>query len=332
MAVSLPSATGASARTGTGDRPDTTLRRKRAKHRLKVLGFLSPWLIGFSVFFGYPLIATVYFSFMHYNQIEQPSFVGLRNWRYVLAQMPLFGPALWNTIWLVVVMVALRVAFGLGIGLLITKVKTGVGFFRTAFYLPYLAPPVAATVAFVFLLNPSTGPVNRVLGWAGIHGPTWFNDPAWAKPSLVLLGLWGVGDLMVIFMASLLDVPREQYEAADLDGAGAWSKFRYVTWPAITPIVLFAVVTGVVQTMQYYTQALVAGKIASGVSIGPGSVVQPGYPDHSTLTVPQLVYQLGFQNFNTGAACVLSLVLFVIAMAVTLLLMRKNAGLIPAED
>ncbi|MEW2548218.1 sugar ABC transporter permease [Streptomyces sp. NPDC047002] len=332
MAVSLPSASGASARTGTGGRPDTALRRKRTKHRLKVLGFLSPWLIGFSVFFGYPLIATVYFSFMHYNQIEQPSFVGLRNWKYVLTQMPLFGPALWNTLWLVVVMVALRVVFGLGIGLLITKIKTGVGFFRTAFYLPYLAPPVAATVAFVFLLNPSTGPVDRVLGLVGIHGPTWFNDPAWAKPSLVLLGLWGVGDLMVIFMASLLDVPREQYEAADLDGAGAWSKFRYVTWPSITPIVLFAVVTGVVQTMQYYTQALVAGKIASGVSIGPGSVVQPGYPDHSTLTVPQLVYQLGFQNFNTGAACVLSLVLFVIAMAVTLLLMRKNAGLIPAED
>ncbi|WP_443078716.1 carbohydrate ABC transporter permease [Streptomyces sp. NBC_01497] len=332
MALSLSSSAGASARSGTGTQPDMTLKRKRNRHRLKVLGFLSPWLIGFSVFFGYPLLATVYFSFMHYNQIEQPSFVGLKNWKYVLEQMPLFGPALWNTIWLVVVMVALRVVFGLGIGLLITKVKTGVGFFRTAFYLPYLAPPVAATVAFVFLLNPSTGPVNRVLGWIGINGPTWFNDPNWAKPSLVLLGLWGVGDLMVIFMASLLNVPKEQYEAADLDGAGAIAKFRYVTWPAITPIVLFAVVTGVVQTMQYYTQALVAGKIASGVSIGPGSVVQPGYPDHSTLTVPQLVYQLGFQNFNTGAACVLSLVLFVIAMAVTLLLMRKNAGLIPAED
>ncbi|MGW7594803.1 carbohydrate ABC transporter permease, partial [Streptomyces rubiginosohelvolus] len=153
-----------------------------------------------------------------------------------------------------------------------------------------------------------------------------------AKPSLVLLSLWGIGDLMVIFMAALLDVPKEQYEAADLDGAGAFHKFRYVTWPSITPIVMFAVVTGVVQTMQYYTQALVAGKLASGVSVGPGSVIQPGYPDHSTLTVPQLVYSLGFQNFNTGAACVLSLVLFAIAMAVTTLLMRKRAGLLSADD
>ncbi|MEV5243261.1 sugar ABC transporter permease [Streptomyces cinnamoneus] len=308
------------------------LRRRHLRERLRTLGFLSPWLAGFTVFFGYPLIATVYFSFMHYNQIQAPTFVGLRNWTYVLRQMPLFGPALWNTLWLVAVTVTLRVAFGLGIGLLVTKVKTGAGFFRTAFYLPYLAPPVAATVAFVFLLNPGTGPVNGALSAIGVSAPDWFNDPAWAKPSLVLLSLWGIGDLMVIFMAALLDVPKEQYEAAELDGAGRLATFRYVTWPAITPIVMFAVVTGVVQTMQYYTQALVAGKLASGVSIGPGTVVQPGYPDHSTLTVPQLVYSLGFQNFNTGAACVLSLVLFALAMAVTSLLMRRRAGLLTAED
>lgn len=312
--------------------PAPELRRRRTRERLRTLGFLSPWLVGFTVFFGYPLLATVYFSFMHYNQIQAPTFVGLRNWRYVLEQMPLFGPALWNTLWLVVVMVALRVAFGLGVGLLITKIKTGAGFFRTAFYLPYLAPPVAATVAFVFLLNPGTGPVNEALSAVGVSAPNWFNDPDWAKPSLVLLSLWGIGDLMVIFMAALLDVPKEQYEAAELDGAGPFATFRYVTWPAILPIVMFAVVTGVVQTMQYYTQALVAGKLASGVSIGPGTVIQPGYPDHSTLTVPQLVYSLGFQNFNTGAACVLSLVLFAIAMTATSLLMRKRAGLLTTED
>ena len=332
MALSLSTPAKSAGRATEPAPRNSPLRRKRNRERLRTLGFLSPWLVGFTVFFGYPLIATVYFSFMHYNQIKAPTFVGLRNWRYVLEQMPLFGPALWNTLWLVVVMVALRVVFGLGIGLLITKIKTGVGLFRTAFYIPYLAPPVAATVAFVFLLNPSTGPVNEMLSWVGLDGPGWFNDPNWSKPSLVMLSLWGIGDLMVIFMASLLDVPKEQYEAAELDGAGAWTKFRFVTWPAITPIVLFAVVTGVVQTMQYYTQALVAGTLASGVSIGPGTVIQPGYPDHSTLTVPQLVYSMGFQNFNTGAACVLALVLFAIAMAVTLLLMRKSVGLIPAED
>src|ERR1044072_5879780 len=158
-------------------RTSPALRRKAVRRRLRTLGFLSPWLVGFTVFFGYPLVAAVYFSFMHYNQIEAPTFVGLRNWRYVFEQMPLFGPALWNTLWLVLVMVALRVVFGLGIGLLCTKVKAGVGFFRTAFYLPYLAPPVAATVAFVFLLNPGTGPVNDILAKIGSSAPNWLNDP-----------------------------------------------------------------------------------------------------------------------------------------------------------
>ncbi|WP_033260504.1 carbohydrate ABC transporter permease, partial [Kitasatospora setae] len=121
-----------------------------------------------------------------------------------------------NTLWLVAVMVTLRVAFGLGVGLLVTKVKTGSGFFRTAFYLPYLAPPVAATMAFAFLLNPGTGPVNHLLGEIGLPQPGWFTDPSWSKPALTMLAMWGIGDLMVIFMAALLDVPREQYEAAEL--------------------------------------------------------------------------------------------------------------------
>lgn len=124
-----------------------------------------------------------------------------------------------NTLWLVVVMVSCRVVFGLGVGLLVTKIKTGVGVFRTLFYLPYLAPPVAATLAFVFLLNPGTGPVNTLLDSAGLPTPGWFTDADWSKPALTALALWGVGDLMVIFMAALLDVPKEQYEAAELDGA-----------------------------------------------------------------------------------------------------------------
>ena len=225
-------------------------------------------------------------------------------------------------------MVTLRVIFGLGLGLLVTKIKTGAGVLRTIFYMPYLAPPVAATMAFAFLLNPGTGPVNIVLGKLGLPEPGWFNDPAWSKPALTLLALWGIGDLMVIFMAALLDVPVQQYEAAELDGAGAWQRFRYITLPNISPIVLFAVVTGVIQTMQYYTQPLVAGKVASGVIGGSGQQFEPGYPDKSTLTLPQLVYNLGFQRFDIGSACVIALVLFALSMLFTVLLMRRSSGLL----
>lgn len=309
-----------------------TLRSKRVRSALRTAAFMSPWLIGFGVFFAYPLVSTVFFSFMKYDGLNPPTWRGLDNWSYVFSDLPKFWPAMQNTLWLAVVMVACRVVFGLGVGLLITKIKTGAGIFRTLFYLPYLAPPVAATLAFVFLLNPGTGPVNSLLEAVGIPAPSWFNDAAWAKPALTVLAVWGVGDLMVIFMAALLDVPKEQYEAAELDGASAWQRFRYVTLPNISPIVLFAVVTGIIGAMQYYTQPIVAAKVASGVMGGSGQTFEPGYPDDSTLTLPQLVYNLGFGRFDYGAACVVALVLFALSMACTALLMRRRGGLIGSGD
>ncbi|MEC4571883.1 carbohydrate ABC transporter permease [Streptomyces virginiae] len=307
------------------------LRTKRRRGALRTAAFMSPWLIGFSVFFVYPLLSTVYFSFTRYDGFRRPVPSGLDNWSYVFTDYPLFWPAMRNTLWLVLVMVTCRVVFGLGVGLLITKIKTGAGVFRTLFYLPYLAPPVAATLAFVFLLNPGTGPVNTLLDAVGLPAPGWFTDADWSKPALTALALWGVGDLMVIFMAALLDVPKEQYEAAELDGAGPWARFRHITLPNIAPIVMFAVVTGVIQAMQYYTQPLVAGKVAAGVIGGSGQQFEPGYPDKSTLTLPQLVHNLGFQRFDYGAACVVALVLFALSMVFTALLMRRRGGLIGAD-
>jgi multiple sugar transport system permease protein len=243
----------------------------------------------------------------------------------VFRDYPFFWPALRNTLWLVVVMVTLRVVFGLAVGMLVIRIKRGAGLLRTLFYAPYLAPPVAGTLAFVFLLNPGTGPVNTVLGKLGLPEPGWFNDPTWSKPALTLLALWGIGDLMVIFMAALLDVPKEQYEAAELDGAGAVGRFRFVTLPHLRPIVGFAVITGVIATMQYYTQPLIAGQVASGQVGGSGQQVEPGYPDKSTLTLPQLVYNLGFQRFDIGAACVIALVLFALSMVFAAVLMRRGS-------
>jgi multiple sugar transport system permease protein len=215
--------------------------------------------------------------------------------------------------------------------MLVIRLKRGGGFFRTLYYAPYLAPPVAGTIAFVFLLNPGTGAVNTVLGRLGLPQPGWFNDPAWSKPSLTLLALWCIGDLMVIFMASLLDVPRDLYEAAELDGAGAFARFRFVTLPFIQPILVFAAVTGVIAMSQYYTEPQVAGQVASGQIVGSGNQFEPGYPGGSTLTLPQLVYNLGFQRFDIGAACVIALVLFVFSMVFAALLMRRGSGFL-AED
>ncbi len=309
-----------------------TRRVRRRRDTLRTLAFLSPWLAGTGLFFVYPLVSTAWFSLTRYDGFAAPTFDGLRNWRFVFDSYPFFWPALRNTLWFVVVVVTLRVLFGLAVAMLVVRLKRGGNLFRTLYYAPYLAPPVAGTLAFVFLLNPGTGPVDVLLGHLGLPQPGWFNDPSWAKPGLALLALWGVGDLMIIFMASLLDVPTEQYEAAQLDGAGAANRFRYVTLPHLRPILVFAAVTGVIATMQYYTEPLVAGLVASGQIGGSGQQTEPGYPGGSTLTLPQLVYNLGFQRFDIGAACVIAMVLFALSMAFAVVLMRRGGGFLTAED
>lgn len=296
---------------------------------MRPLAYLSPWLIGFSLFFAYPLISTVYFSFHRFDLFTLEP-VGLLNYRYFLED-----PAAWisirNTLWLVCVMVPLRVVFALGVAQLVTKLKAGAAVFRTIFYLPSLVPLVAGTLGFVYLLNPGTGPVPSLLRGAGLPSPDWFGDPAWSKPGLTLLALWAVGDLMVICMAALLDVPRQLYEAAAIDGASPWQQFARITLPLIRPVLMFAAVTGVIQALQYFTQAMVAARVASGSTDTTGSSFTPGYPDQSTLTFPEWLFQQGFREFSMGYASVLALVLFAVSMVFTLILLRQFRGFADEE-
>src|SRR5712691_3710307 len=286
-------------------------RRAEWRRRRLVLLLMSPWLVGFSVFFGYPLVMSAYLSFNHYDLLSPPRWVGLANYRYLFTVDPQVWTAVKNTLWLIVVMVPLQVIFAFGIAMVLARARRGVGVFRTIFYLPALAPPVAATLGFVFILNPATGPVNTILGHLGIQGPLWFQDPAWSKPSLTLLGIWGVGNVMIIFLAAILDVPRHLYESAELDGAGPLQRLRWVTLPTISPVILFSVVIGVIQGLQYFTQAFVAGNVASGQASQAGDVsaVNLGYPEDSTLFYPVLLYQHGFNYFNMGYASALAMLL-----------------------
>jgi multiple sugar transport system permease protein len=301
-------------------------RRKAAwRRRRLVLGLMSPWIVGFTVFFGYPLLASVYLSFTHYDLISHPRWVGTANYAFMLHHDPQIWNAIKNTLWLMVFAVPLQVIFAFGVAGMVVRAKAGVGFFRTVFYLPTLAPPVAATLGFTYILNPATGPVNTFLGWFGITGPLWFESPTWAKPSLVLLGLWGIGNAMIIFLAALLDVPRHLYESAQLDGAGALQRLRWVTLPAVSPVLLFAVVIGVIEALQYVTQAYVASSIVGG---GAGNAANPanrlGYPEGSTMFYPLLLYQQGFRFFNLGYASAMAIVLLVVAFAVTLIIIRNT--------
>jgi multiple sugar transport system permease protein len=284
---------------------------------------MSPWIVGFTVFFGYPLVSSAYLSLTHYDLLSSPRWVGLANYRFLFEQDQQVWPAVRNTLWLMAFAVPLQVLFAFGVALMLTRARRGVGFFRTVFYLPALAPPVAATLGFVYLLNPATGPVNVILGHLGIEGPLWFNSPSWSKPSLVLLGMWGVGNLMIIFLAALIDVPRHLYESALIDGAGPLQRLRWVTLPTISPVILFAVVIGVIESLQYFTQAYVAASIATGQAASE-SAVNLGYPENSTLFYPVLLYTQGFRYFNMGYASAMAMLLLAVALAITLLILRSS--------
>jgi multiple sugar transport system permease protein len=287
---------------------------------------MAPWFIGFSVFFGYPLVMSAYLSFTHYDLLSPPKWIGLANYKYLFNDDPLVGSAVKNTLWIIAIMVPLQVIFAFGVALMLARAKRGAGFFRTIFYLPALAPPVAATLGFVYILNPATGPVNAALDQIGVEGPLWFQAPEWSKPSLTLLGLWGVGNIMIIFLAAILDVPKHLYESAELDGAGPLQRLRWVTLPTISPVILFSIVIGVIAALQYFTQAYVAANVASGQAsqAGDQTVNNLGYPEASTLFYPVLLYQHGFRYFNMGYAAALTMLLLVVAFTITLLIIRNS--------
>jgi multiple sugar transport system permease protein len=304
-------------------------RRRKAdwRRRRLVLLLMSPWIVGFTVFFGYPLVMSAYLSLNHYDLLSSPRWVGLANYRYAFHDDPQFWIAVKNTvIWMVCIAVPLQVLFAFGIAVLVARIRSGAGIFRTIFYLPALAPPVAATLGFVYIFNPATGPVNTGLAKLGIQGPLWFNDPHWSKPSLILLSLWGVGNTMVIFLAAVLDVPQHLYESAELDGANAWQRLRWVTLPTISPVILFAVVLGVIQGLQYFTQAFVAAGVANGQATQAADVSSNtlGYPLDSTLFYPVLLYQWGFSNFQMGYASALAMLLLAVSFAVTLVIVLNS--------
>jgi multiple sugar transport system permease protein len=285
---------------------------------------MAPAGLGFLVFFAYPLVATVYYSFTRYDLINPPQFIGFDNYVRMFTSEPLIRTAAYNTLWLVVVLTVCRVTFALGVASVISRLKAGVGLVRTLCYLPSLAPPAAATLAFVFLFNSEFGPVNRFLKLVGIDGGLWFNSPTMSKPALSLLALWGSGELMIIILAALLDVPPEQYEAAQLDGAGPIRRFWHVTLPSISPVLTFGVINSIIYALQFFTQAIVAGSAAAGSADVAGNSKYIGAPQNSTLTYPVWLYVQGFRYFNMGYAAAMAVLLLVVSFAITMVIVRNS--------
>jgi multiple sugar transport system permease protein len=199
--------------------------------------FLAPWVIGFVVFTGGPMIASLVLSFTEYDVISPPQVVGLENYRQLISD-PAVAKSLGNTVFYTALHVPLAMAVSLGLALLLLRVGRASGVFRTIFYLPVMTPAVAVGILFLFLLNGQRGLINGMLGLVGIQGPNWTTDPAWIKPGIVLMSLWTLGSTTIIYLAALNNVPKELYEAARIDGASYLQLFRKIALPLTRPALI----------------------------------------------------------------------------------------------
>lgn len=281
----------------------TTVRRSDTRAALL---FISPWLVGFGVFMAYPLLYTGYLSLTDYDVINAPSFVGTENYRELVAD-PKVATAFQNTVVFALMSVPAQLVVALALALLLQRAGRASGFFRTAFFLPKMTPPVAIGVLLLLLFNGQTGLVNRVLGWVGIDGPAWTTDPTWIKPGLVLMSLWTVGATVVILLAALQSVPRDQYDAAQLDGAGAGQRFWHVTLPGISGTVYFVVIVDTIAALQSFTEAYTAFFGTANSS----------YSNDAALFYSIYLFQQAFEFFHMGYAAAMAVLLFGVIAVVT---------------
>jgi len=288
------------------------------RRRLQVLAFLSPWLIGFLAFDAYPMLASLGWSFTRYDFITPPRWAGLENYRFLAAHDPLVRQAIRNTLWMLGVGLPLQLFVALGLALLLVHPSRTGSLYRAAIYMPSIVPPVAATLAFAWLLDPTRGPVNGLLGAADLPEPLWFYDPLYAKPGLALLGLWGVGPTVILYLAGLVRIPRHLHEAALVEGAGPWQRFRRVTLPMLSPVLVFTVIVGIVGSLQYFTQAYIASDL---VSAGRGQGLNGG-PQGSTRFYSTWLYREAFTGFHMGYASALAWMLTAVGLVATVIVLR----------
>jgi len=284
------------------------------------LAFTSPWMIGLAVFTLYPVAASLFYSFCDYSILKEPVWSGLENYRQ-LWRDELFWKSLRNTLFYAALSVPLGTIVALSLALLLDQPVRGRGFFRTVFYLPSIVPVVASSMLWLWIFNGQYGLLNAallpLLRPFGLVPPAWLADPTWAKPALVVMSLWGTGNAMVIYLAGLQDVPRELYEAAEIDGAGAWQRFRHVTLPAISPVVYFNVVMGLISALQIFTQAFIISEAANGNGNGAD-----GNPARSTLFYTIYLFSTAFYDLRMGYASAMAYVLFIVIASLTWLATR----------
>jgi multiple sugar transport system permease protein len=281
-------------------------RREAAQFYL----FLSPWLIGFVVLTLGSTLTSLLFSFSRWDILSPARFVGLANFAKLVAHDPSFLKALGNTLYYAAFSIPLAIAGGLAISVLMNQKLRGIGIYRTVYYLPVVVSGVATALLWKWIFDPKTGLFNKLLSLVVAHPPGWLLDPNWSKPAFIIMGLWGVGGAMVIYLAGLQGIPEELYEAAKIDGATAWQRFRSVTLPLLTPAIFYQLVIGTMAAFQFFT---------------PAYIMTGGGPEDSTLFYNLYLFRNAFEWMKMGYASALAWILFAIILGITTL-QFKGAG------
>ncbi|TME84028.1 MAG: sugar ABC transporter permease [Chloroflexi bacterium] len=270
--------------------------------------FLAPTIIGLAILSAGPILATLAISFTKWDLLRAPQLVGFDNF-VALASDDRFLKALRNTAFYTVVSVPLGMVIALLIALALNQTIRGIAWIRTAYFLPVVTSTVAISLVWSWIYSPDSGPLNAVLGFIGLPPQKWITDPFWAMPSIVAMSVWqGLGTTVIIFLAGLQAIPQEYLDAASVDGAGAWARFRNVTLPLLTPSIFFTGILALIDSFQVFDQIYV--------------LARPGRPSDATVTLVYTIYENGFQNFKMGYAAAAAWILFLIVAVLTIVYFR----------
>lgn len=305
---------------------ETTVERKRLSHwhligqsagslrrREAIAGFLfaSPWLLGFIVFIAGPMVVSIFLAFTRWDLFTSPRWVGLDNFETMLFDDPLVLQALKVTSIYAFASVPLQVVLGLVLATLLNQKIRLLSFYRSVYYLPSVIGGIAVAIMWRWILGTQFGMVNTLLRYVGIEGPSWLGDADWVLVSFIIMSLWGTGSTMLIYLGGLQSIPTELYEAADVDGAGSWTKFRHITVPMMTPVIFFNMIMAVIASLQEFVVPF---------------IMTGGGPHNSSLFLVLYLYRHGFQYFQMGYASALAWLLFIYIMLLTALVLRSSSA------
>ncbi|MCL4249383.1 MAG: sugar ABC transporter permease [Anaerolineae bacterium] len=271
---------------------------------------ILPWLIGFLAFLAYPMLRSLYLSFTSYNLLSPPQWIGLQNYQRIFADAE-FWQSLKVTFIYAMGSVPGGTSIALALAMVLSQKLRGVNFWRTIFFIPSILSSIAVAILWLYVFRPDGGLLNVMLSWAGIEGPDWLLSEQWALPAMIIMSWWSIGGQIVIYLAGLKGIPEVLYEAAEIDGANVWAKFRFVTLPMLSPTIFFNVVLAIIAALQVFDV---------------GWVLTRGGPNNATLFYMIHLYERAFEFVQMGYASALAWILFIIIMVITLLVIRSSAA------